>query len=586
MSFCPNCNKQFEDGVKFCDACGTALVEAAAPAPAAEPVAPAEAPAFKLPFQLNKKLLTIGAAALAAILVIAIVVSALFTPVANYVLYAKDDKVMYYDGSGKPWVAVEDIEDKGLYGIPVTTADGKRMYFIQDGDLFYRDVESKKEAVKIHSKVDDFIINENGTALIYLRSGKLYRSNGKKEGEEIAKDVTDVFAVSKDLKKVLYGTLEEEEIVEDGETVDTKDAYEVFLCTGKKSIKVATGVDDVAYTEDLSIVYYTKDGTLYSKKGKKDAVKIAEDVSDINRVYDEGIYYTVVEVDEKKNEDGYVIERNENRSLFFYDGKNSKALSEDAYFAGSAADKAVIAYAVKVETEDKEGYTTYDFEYYIATKAETVELGINVGRIRFSEDGKKAYVLEELDDDAIEELKEDERATTTLHEVKISGKKLDKKSIDTDIDNEAGFGYNAKTDYYWYFKDYDKEDGTFTLFINGKEIKDGVSASRVQFNEKTKTLTFFTDYETDDDGVLQGTLWFSKGGKAAVEVDSEVNSYAVQANGYIAYIKEVNPKNGEGDLCINKLTKKPKKVKPVDTDVTFVAAGVSVTEDYILGWMY
>ena len=99
MSTCPNCNKQFDDGVKFCDACGTAIPEAPVAAPEAPVVAPA-APVEektegvklpfdldkKLPFELNKKLLAVGAVALAAFLVLAIIISSVFTAAPSFIL--------------------------------------------------------------------------------------------------------------------------------------------------------------------------------------------------------------------------------------------------------------------------------------------------------------------------------------------------------------------------------------------------------------------------------------------------------------------------------------------------------------------
>lgn len=568
MSFCPNCNKQFEDGVKFCDVCGTALAEAA---PVAPEVAPA-APAFKLPFELNKKFIAIGAAALAAILVIAIVVSALFTPVHSYVLYAKEDEMWYYDGSGKPWRVAEDTEDKYFEDdYVVTTANGKRMYFIQDGDLYYRDVESKKEAVKIHSKVDNFIINEDGTELVYVRNEKLYRSNGKKEGEEIADDVSYMTAFTKDLKKILYVTCEEKEIEENGE-VRTEEVYDVFLCTGKKTMEVAKSVSSWASNEDLSVIYYVKNGDLFSKKGKRDAVEIDKDVSQISRVYDGFIYYNKVEVEETKNEYGYV-DRKETRTLCYYDGKKTGDFGENTYIVSAAKEKPVIVYASRVETEDEEGYTKYEYEYSVATKADSMDVDMEIEQVRFDENGKKFYALESLSEEERKNLKEDERQTTTLYEFKISGKKIESKSIDSDVDVYFGLNYNAKADFVWYYKDYEKEDESATLFINGKEVKDGVRGN-VYFNTKTKTFVFRTDYETDQEtGTTTYTLWFSKGGKEAVMVGEEVSDFDIQYNGYIAYIKDM--KNGEGDLYFNKLSKNSKMI---DTDVQYVIKGQCITE--------
>ena len=79
MLTCPNCKKEFEDGVSTCDVCGAALV-------AAEEQTEAKAPAtgingliekFKT---IPKKWLIYGAAGVAGLIVIIILASLLFGP--------------------------------------------------------------------------------------------------------------------------------------------------------------------------------------------------------------------------------------------------------------------------------------------------------------------------------------------------------------------------------------------------------------------------------------------------------------------------------------------------------------------------
>ncbi len=574
MSNCPNCNKQFEDGVKFCDVCGTAL--AAAPAPEAAPVAaPEAAPAFKLPFELpfglNKKTLGIGGAVLAAILVIAIIISSVFTATPSYFLYSKDGDVVYYDGSGKPWVAVEETDkpDNG-FGSALLSADGKKIFYTQGGTLYYREVESKKEAVKLASNVGTFIINEKGSAVVYMSESSLYRHN-LKDKTKIDSDVAGLSAITKDLKKVIYTKVETvEEKDEDGNVTGEKDVKDIYLATGKKTEKLETGVESFSVTEDLSVIYLIKDKTLYQKKGKKDKVKIASDVSYINNVYDDGMYYTTFEEIEK--EDGY---KDTLSTLFYYNGKKSEKLAEDFETLAYASKKPVMAYGVRNEVKDENGYVKdVEYDYFVAVEGKALELDMKVADVTFDENGKIVYFLEAVDGE--EQMKAQEngdRVVSDLYRIKISGKKLGKaEKIDEDVDYETGIRLNVKSGNYWYFKDYNNENATATLYFKGKEVASDVVVDNVSYNAKANAFAFYTDME---EGVKGATLWVSKAGKKPIKIADGVASKAFDAKGNLAYLKDKSESNGKSDLYYNTLSKKSKKI---DEDVLSVRVGTCISE--------
>ncbi len=573
MSNCPNCNKQFEDGVKFCDVCGTALVAAPAPeaAPVAAPEAATAAPAFKLPFELNKKTLGIGGAVLAAILVIAIIISSVFTATPSYFLYSKDGDVVYYDGSGKPWVAVEETnkQDNG-FGNALLSADGKKIFYTQGGTLYYREVESKKDAVKLASTVSTFIINEKGTAVVYMSEGSLYRHN-LKDKTKIDSDVAGISAITKDLKKVIYTKAETtEEKDEDGDVIDEKSVSDIYLATGKKTEKLETAVESFSVTEDLSVIYLIKDKTLYQKKGKKDKVKIATDVSRINNVYDDGIYYTTSEEIEK--EAGY---KDTLSTLFYYNGKKSEKLAEDFETLAYASKKPVMAYGVRNEVKDENGYIKeIEYDYFIAVEGKALELDMKVADVTFDENGKTVYFLEAVDGE--EQMKAQEngdRVVSDLYRIKISGKKLGKaEKIDEDVDYETGLRLNVKSGNYWYYKDYNNENSTATLYFKGKEVASDVVVGNVSYNRKANAFAFYTDME---EGVKGATLWVSKAGKKPIKIADGVASFTFDAKGNLAYLKDKSESNGKSDLYYNTLSKKSKKI---DEDVLNVRVGTCISE--------
>ena len=583
MSTCPNCNKQFDDGVKFCDACGTAIPEAPVAAPEAPVVAPA-APVEektegvklpfdldkKLPFELNKKLLAIGAVALAAILVLAIIISSVFTAAPSAILYSKDADIVYYDGSGKPWAAVleTDKADNGAdAGMVILSNDGDKMFFIQGGTLYYRAVESKKDAVKLAANVESYIIDSNGKNVVYLSENSLYRHN-LKDKTKLDSDVDSISWVSEDLKKIIYTKSEEIEVTENEET-PTKTVRDIYLCKGKKTEKLESSVDSFEINKDGSKIYLIKEKTLYVKKGTKDKEKIAADVERVNAVYDKGIYYTTSEKVEKKEGD-YSYETNV-YTLCYFDGKKSTELAEDIGTMAYANKAPAVAYYTSTRTENEEN--PYVYEYFIAVEGNAMELDADVYDVTFTEDGKTAYYLEKLSDEELQKAAEAEkRAVSDLYSIKVSAKKLGKaEKVDEELDYERGFSLNIKTGMYWYFKDYNNENSTATLYVKGKEVASDVVVSSLAFSAKAKTFTFYTDME---EGVKGATLWFSKNGKKPVKVADGVVSRVFDAEGNIYYLKDQSETNLKSDLYVNKLTKKSKLV---DQDV------LSVSRSYTIG---
>ena len=247
MSTCPNCNKQLEEGVKICDACGTEIAEAVETGERdniqanavfepvtesfeaeAEPVAKSNLP--KLPFELNKKILAFGAAALAIILVLAIVVSALFTGgEPNYALYMKEGELMYYGMSGDPWQVSDDM-DGNSSALNLVSKDGKKIFFIQDGDLYVRNVESKKDAEKLGTEVESYMISEDGKRVLFeTEDGNIYTHN-LKERKKIDSEIDSVVGFSKDLKKVIY--------TKDAGSEDNENAKDIYLYNGKEPVKL------------------------------------------------------------------------------------------------------------------------------------------------------------------------------------------------------------------------------------------------------------------------------------------------------------------------------------------------------------
>lgn len=320
MITCPNCNKEHEDGTKFCDNCGKQFAETifcqncgeqtstefafcqkcgASLAEESETFNETAKKKFKLPkINIPKKLIAIGSACVAVVLVAAIVLSALFTGGAenNFVLYIKD-KELFYTGIDKikPFQLTQKLDDSGsldneylfeaasAIGCYIRmTKDGKTIFYVdkisESATIYCRNVNKPdQEPIKIDSEILTYSVSESGKLVTYLKEdGSLYQHN-LKDKEKIDSEVSS-FVVSSDGKKIGY-------LKEDG-GMYLKNA-------GKDKEKLDSDVETISYiNEAMNTVYYIKEDAIYKKVDGKEKEKIASDIDSVIKTYDSGeIYY-------------------------------------------------------------------------------------------------------------------------------------------------------------------------------------------------------------------------------------------------------------------------------------------------------
>ena len=553
MSYCPNCGKQIPDDVKFCDACGAQITEAAPAAPTSEPVvaepavaepavaepvasAPVAEPAAeslldKIKAIFSQKFVKVGVAAVAVVLVLAILISIIVPAKApDGVFFVKDGELNFFGMSGKAWEFTDLDKDENVDGLPVITKDGNKIFYVVDGDLFVNKVGAKVDkADEVASEVDTYYINEEGTKVIYVTyDGNLYSKKVGKDGEtKIDEDINDV-VVSKDLSRVVYTKAEEpSEESEDGNTT-----YDVFLWKGKKSVELVTGIDELEnYSENLGVIYYEDEDSLYKKTGTKDAVEITDKFGSMYYLYDSGeFYYT------ERDEEG-------KETLFFYDGKKSAEVEMDYHgFDDYSIEKPVmVAYSIDEESLDK--------KYKIVVNGVATDLDIDTENVYVDRYGKKLYYLEKVKAEEGEE----PATKTDLYAVQVSGKKAKApKLVDSDV---SVFGFRLSSDgTVWYFKNVDDENVKGDLWKDGKQVDTDIIINTVQYSRFSKVFAY---YKTQDD--KGGKLRISKNGRKPMEVASEVKSFQFTNDGKIVYLADVNDK-GKGDLYLNKISKKSKIV--------------------------
>ena len=700
MIKCPNCNSEVSDENIFCPSCGSRL---SAPAPVQETQEPApavEAPAAEAPaapaaekpakkgfdfapilaalkkfwgktkevankvldkIPLPRKIVAIIGAALGVIIVGVIVL--LIVLGANkdypYALYVKDGDLYFSNLKAGKAVEIIDLSsdsNKAAYigNSAVLTENGKRLFYPEyesDGTttLYYRDL-SKKNAVKVDTNVTKYAINANGTSVVYVKEGNLYKSN-LKDKEKIASDISN-FYVSEDLKKIMY----------------SKENALYFKNGNKDAEKMVSDASMSAYDhEKLAWVFYAKEGSLYFQKtGKDDKVKVAGEYANFltaleggkayftkaatstaklwdfvdddmaaadaamtepvyptypdspdypsspwrsdydtyeeyeaayeeyqkeyNRLYEEyqaardkyyedqdKYYEDYSKWNEKCNRDGLretlkETDYNQNAyELYYFDGKEAKLVVSgmnsswdfdyeyDEEGNVQAYGQVVIrtsADVTKIRLSEVNYYWQVE-EYLNSGSGDEVKklvwqdkvFDVNVEKastIRFSTDGKKVYILANVDG---------EKDTGDLYEAKFSKSGMGKaKEIDTDV-STYGWGFSKDVGVY-YMKDYKKDTNKGDLYVKGKKIDFDVSSGGVAAFKGGYL------YKSGDD------MKYYKSGKA-ITVAEKVRSVALINSDTLVLLYDWNSEKGKGTLGV---FTGGKKVTELDDDVTRLIA--------------
>ena len=570
---CTNCGKELEDGVLFCDACGTKILQEApqAEAPVEETTyveqefAPEEpvAPAPK-----SKKTLFAILAGVVAVVAIVVIALLLFGGKGNTTLptlYVKD-KDMFIAAKGEPWQVTDDL-GKTWADYTVLAPNGKTLFYADkldgsDTPIYFRDISKEgSEAVKLDTNIDlnNFAVSKNSKNVVYLKDGALYRHD-LVEKTKVASDVADIRAYTEDLKKVVYTTKTEKE--------DEKP--DLYIDNNGESEKLASEVSSVEFiNEKCTVVYYTSDDVLYKLEVGGEKEKIDSDVSNVVRIYESGeMYYYKSEKQEVK--EGEIKYETEVYTLFYHDGNEAVSLAEDLssqYGYRTASEAAVMIYTettpAKEEGKDPT-YTTYLVVEGTATELEFEGAKTTYSDCRITKDGKTVYYTDNYNE---------KDKTYELYKMAISGDAPEAAELyDSDIAATAD-EYSANPILSIY------SDGTV---LYGKELKDGaydlyIDQELVEYDVKSytyhvddETIVYSTDYDTKD-GKYTLNIWVK--GKTT-KVAEEVDDHQYCNNGKLIYLADCNDK-GKGDLYEYRKGSSEK----LDEDVTYIVPCYMISYD-------
>ena len=304
---CSNCGEKTNVEAEFCSSCGTSLIEETTDQTVEEAAAASTTESTEKKKNFFKKFSkkSILFSSLGALVIVAIIAFSSFSSVTgteiNYGLYLKDGEIFYndYTDKGAREITTRLINDssvsnrelayaKGNLSVLIAfSEDGKRIFYpdrINDSDdgftLYYRNINKpEEEPVKIDSDIILYSVNSAGDQVLYTKGNdQILYVHDLKDKQKISSNVTNYYFTN-DFKKIGYLT---------------GDSNYYNWYANKESVKLASDISYVEYvSHDLTTIYYMKDGSLYKQvEGSNDKEKIASDIESVVNIYNTGeVYY-------------------------------------------------------------------------------------------------------------------------------------------------------------------------------------------------------------------------------------------------------------------------------------------------------
>lgn len=599
MIYCPNCNKELEDGAKFCGECGAAVyqpekVDEELPAaenqavfepssgetevllnqppiyqPEQYPVSDYQAQAFekpaaqtgkkanplnKLKGKISKKAFIFGGAGvivLAAVILIISLIAGSGSSAPEYALYIKDKELVYSGLSGDPFQVTGGLFD--------TDIDNEEIF---EGGSFFVEYCQLKADGKILFYPDRINQDDDGGTIYYRYVDKPKKEPVKIDSEISIYSVNDagdtmyyIKGDSDNLYRYDVKKGEKEKITEDVYSYRISDDFDtlyyltfdddLYMYNGNEPEKIDSEIENYYTSESFETVIYIKEDALYMKKTGAEKVKVASDVDSILAYYDETgeIYYTK-ENAEKNALINYITDDLKEKDSAMAEPQPPQYPSYFDYDSQEEYDKAYDEYEKAYDDylEKKEEY--WDKEYRDELRAQLEEeTTYSTIYSLYYYNGKEEKLLSENC------LSYDERMARDA--AVISYNALDSENMEKVKLSEADSIYELKTAVS------EAMSNSATRYI---AVKDAVGTIKQKESIKSIVLSFdgktayFVDEVPEDE--FEGNLYKvdisdSKVGEPEL-YDSDVyyNGFGFLENGDIAYFKDYSA--SEGDLYIEK----------------------------------
>ncbi len=406
--------------------------------------------------------------------------------------YVNSEQCLYTATIKKPkktYLCAQEYPKEGLLagssmGAAVQfSADGKYLYYLaaqkdENGfDLYVQPFMEEGEIQLLDKDVADFAVTKEGK-IVYIKSdNSLYVTSGE-EFTRLSMNALNFYTDDKG-KNLLW--------VEPEESGNGKcQFFYVDLALKKDSKKLQGGVDFLRYvSDDLSILYFEKDGNLYRIKKQGEKEKIASDIEE----------YYANSYDAENDSFYYTAMKDGERALYYFDGKDSSMIHEKVSDVHVADGTGVLMYTVtdggvKLYLVNAGAVSRVDLD---EIPGETVTCSLQA-----DESTETIYFLNhEGSDDGI------------LYAISYAAENA---GMVKEVDTRVGSLNAAAEGSVYYMKDYHYEGSTYQgdLYCNQELIAEDAAAGLVQVIPESDKVLYYTDWNA---GKQEGTLMRYQDGK-------------------------------------------------------------------------
>lgn len=397
---------------------------------------------------------------------------------------AKDDSIK---------LAVGESTSKIKYA---NTTD-RYVLFQKEESLYLYDAKKKDETKKLLNGVNgtNYYFSDEDDYVIALDNSNNLKIYNFKETKKVESGVTRILEIKGD-----YILIDKDNTTYVRNLKPSKD----------KLIKVTEqGSSSVKFSEDgKNVLYINKDGELHIFNIKKE--KDEKIASNVNNYY----------CDEKSCDKLMFIAYDEEKSLYYYDGKHESKMVDEIFsvLATNVADKQVVYL--------KANGNKFDIFYQKGTKdASKIDDGLDGIKTARMIDNDIYYVT----------------SNNKLKYAKISGSKISRKlNVSSDVfgylfEYKKGFAYITNVD--------DHYNGNLYVAKNGKakKIDDSVGSSTIKVNKDGDRIYYIKNFGDE------GELYYTKGRKGKL-IETKVYSYEYIKDNLIYILKDYNISKAKGDL--------------------------------------
>ncbi len=546
MHTCPVCYNPLSDEDAVCNVCGLNFVGSQASDPASErhcsvpkhkKETPLDEALAKLPFRVTEKIIKRIGITLAAVFLFSCVLS-FFKPAADpsYLLYAKNEEIFFTKADKLSPKQVTFDYGKTVFDYDIgryyrLSNDGKRIFFFDYGsnNLYYRSSKLNKEAVFLASNVNSYDISDSGELLTYIKDGNLLYQHNLKKQLNLIDDGVVAFYASGDGKSVVYTKYEDE-------------IYSLYRYRfGKTPEQVASEVSNICYlSEDFTTVFYTKQGYLFRDQIGGKSLKIASDVYNVIKVYDNGkAYFVTVDAESGRSD------------LCYFDGKKSRIICENyGGFTDFSDKRPAIVFCTPVDD---------DLIYFVSVEDKVFKIDKKVyDTVHIDPSGSNIYLIA---DASTEDRKGD------LYKASISKNGIKRYKL---VDEQVYEGKYVDTDKFVYVKNYDVSRYSGDIYLNGKLIGEGLAWSETSYIEMTESFVAFRNLN----GIMGDMCYYRNGKLKEVAKNVLITNFCITASGDVLYLAEYSELHSLGELYIFNGSRS----KSVDVGVSFVTDAYSSEE--------